>query len=597
LLLNKKKFYEKTENIQVQKQKNARKIFKLKRALKFFGSIMRNIIKSKIRNHFTIVYRNSLERPNRVYLKPSESNLDIAGQQGFVKLKSEEELEVDEESSFINTIEVRRNQMNAYLNNNSQQKGSFYGSGDDSENIKKKDDDGYTEDEDEDRLEKVKQAISKGKDPSQILEEIQLEINKMSDKLNRDDTSQQSLSLKQRIDMLTQLTNLIQLLKNYHENFNEESFPKNQHNSNTKKNFERILKSLQNLIQRLLQKLSGNSSSEIYSNKITRTLSSEQDQKSKINSEFASLAQIDEINKNITNEIESLARMIDTKKPTTNQESLNHQPTNNYETHQTQNSTTEFQSINKINILLNDMVDNIAFMNGNLSSEKSKPKKNSISLTNPEIKSKEILPASHFSKNNHSNKNNKDIQSQPNNPLTDQFNEPKPNFISNQNELEPPSFNQIQIRMGNNMSFGNKKTFKNELSLQRELNFDKSELLNFFGVLNFKIKRYNKKILLEAFDKIFDVAAKKDARMKVFAFGSIIRKDLVFDHLERMKIEVNRRVHIKNHFVFKIAKSLNTKKKKVFKVFRNLLLGNDIAYGNVSVTDAGTYVGNFVFFE
>lgn len=154
----------------------------------------------------------------------------------------------------------------------------------------------------------------------------------------------------------------------------------------------------------------------------------------------------------------------------------------------------------------------------------------------------------------------------------------------------------MQIRMNNNMSFGNKKSFQNQLSQNKESHFNRSELLNFFAVLNFKIKRYNKKLLTETFDRIFDRAACVDAKMQLFAFGSIIRKDLLFDHLDRVATEVNRRFNIKNHFVFKIAKSLNTKKKKVFRIFRNFSFGDGVGYGNVSVTDAGTYVGrSFIF--
>lgn len=150
--------------------------------------------------------------------------------------------------------------------------------------------------------------------------------------------------------------------------------------------------------------------------------------------------------------------------------------------------------------------------------------------------------------------------------------------------------------MGNNMSFGVKNPLQNQFHQNKESHFDQGELLNFFGVLNFKIKRYNKKLLLNAFDMIFNRVASMDAKMQVFAFGNIIKKDLFFDHMNRIATEVNRRYNIKNQFIFKIAKSLNTKKKKMLKMLRHFNLGNYVDYTDMSVTDAATYVGRFLYY-
>ena len=116
-------------------------------------------------------------------------------------------------------------------------------------------------------------------------------------------------------------------------------------------------------------------------------------------------------------------------------------------------------------------------------------------------------------------------------------------------------------------------------------------MLNFFGVLNFKIKRHNKKLIEYAFENLFNKAVKVESRLHVYAFGSILKKDLLFDNLKRLSTEVNRRYNIKNQFIFKFSKSLNTKKKKCLKILRVFAAGNLMDYTNMSVTDAATYVG------
>jgi hypothetical protein len=216
--------------------------------------------------------------------------------------------------------------------------------------------------------------------------------------------------------------------------------------------------------------------------------------------------------------------------------------------------------------------------------EQSKPLILQTRLIKPETNSP--LPISHFSKKKNTNSIN---------PSSNQFNELSPDFISNQKPDDPPSFEQIQIRMGNNMSFGANNSFKHQFPNKKESTLDHTELLNFFGVLNFKIKRYNRKMLLSAFDNIFNRVACMDAQMQMFAFGNIIKKDLFFDHLDRVATEVNRRYNIKNQIIFKIAKNFNTKKKKVLKALRYFSSGNYVDYTNMSVTDAATYVGILLY--
>lgn len=124
---------------------------------------------------------------------------------------------------------------------------------------------------------------------------------------------------------------------------------------------------------------------------------------------------------------------------------------------------------------------------------------------------------------------------------------------------------------------------------------EKTELLNFFGVLNFRVKKYNKNLLEKAFDCIYNKYLEKESKLQMLAFGCLVKKDKFLLDLERLSKEVIRRANSKQESIFRINKVFNSKKKYCLNMIRLFCSGNIMDYSNLSITDAGTYVGNIIF--
>lgn len=117
-------------------------------------------------------------------------------------------------------------------------------------------------------------------------------------------------------------------------------------------------------------------------------------------------------------------------------------------------------------------------------------------------------------------------------------------------------------------------------------------LINFLGLLNFKIQKKNKKIILETFDKIYDRALTNELQENLFRISKNLKKDDFFFGLAKLSIEVNRRLNIKNLFIYKMNKIFTYKKKKALKIFR--LMSRGISYDpeKISVSETNSFIGN-----
>ena len=172
------------------------------------------------------------------------------------------------------------------------------------------------------------------------------------------------------------------------------------------------------------------------------------------------------------------------------------------------------------------------------------------------------------------------------------------NYIINKKKKKQPRFPTFQdpkIMNPESVNSHNNNTmdsFKSPDSMGNS-EYTRPEFFNFYGVLNFKVRKYNKSRVSKAFDLIYERACDVDSKIRLFAFASLLKKDHVLLQLARLGTEVNRRFNAKNQNLFRMSKSLNTKKKICMRMFFRFLgpTGNQM-----DVSDAGTYVGNLSIF-
>lgn len=91
-------------------------------------------------------------------------------------------------------------------------------------------------------------------------------------------------------------------------------------------------------------------------------------------------------------------------------------------------------------------------------------------------------------------------------------------------------------------------------------------MFNFFGVLNFKLKKYNKSHLREAFEAIKDKSKDKYFHLLLKSTAMFLSKDNLILQLVKASIEVNRRNNIRNQTVFKMSRFLNLELKNVLRI-------------------------------
>lgn len=134
-----------------------------------------------------------------------------------------------------------------------------------------------------------------------------------------------------------------------------------------------------------------------------------------------------------------------------------------------------------------------------------------------------------------------------------------------------PTFNQQNIVSSgldpNSISFRKKMSNTNQRFPSNPM-YTSSEFFNFYGVLNFKVKKFNKGLLKDAFDLIFERACDVEGRHRMLAFGTLVKKDHTLLQLNRLATEVNRRFNIKNQNLFRMSKGITNKAKICLRMLR-----------------------------
>jgi hypothetical protein len=123
-----------------------------------------------------------------------------------------------------------------------------------------------------------------------------------------------------------------------------------------------------------------------------------------------------------------------------------------------------------------------------------------------------------------------------------------------------------------------------------------SEFFNFYGVLNFKVKKFNKGLLKEAFDHIFERACDAESRHRMLAFGTLVKKDNTLLQLNRLATEVNRRYNIKNQNLFRMSKGVTNKAKACLRMLRLFRKGGFRNMPSHNKSSPRGYMGSFSFF-
>ena len=145
----------------------------------------------------------------------------------------------------------------------------------------------------------------------------------------------------------------------------------------------------------------------------------------------------------------------------------------------------------------------------------------------------------------------------------------------------------------NNFNFfkNNSELFENE---NPNSNFS-PDLINFLGFVNFKIEKYNKKMKLESFEFIFNKALRNEFLNILINISQNVKKNEFLFHLAKLSVEVNRRLHIKNHFIYKMNKNSIIKRKICFKILRYFNQGIVFDADQITVSEVNTYIGKYIF--
>ena len=355
------------EQDQIIKHKERNRLQKNRRGLRYLGTILNNFFREYKRNVWTNFVRKAFSEENK--WEPKEVHLDISNHQGFLKGKeiktkmgsSERGYTREEgESSMNNTTEIRNNQMNAYIYKNGKTRGSEYNSGDEDKIKKKADFDSSFEEEG--GIQQVEMALNSGNvDSEKILAQIRSEIEKIQKRLDKDETNEEPLGIKEKIEMLTQLTHLMGLIKKYYESFKDDT---EESKRIDRKDFEQVLIILQRVIARLLHKIPTDMNGMV--NPKSRRSSQHNEEAGSVEAEqmqYDSHRLQVEMGKNLNQEMESLVNLIEPKvglKRRMGEEG-------EYDTeNKDEYGTQEMQSVTGINGLLEEMMQNLNVMNQNI---------------------------------------------------------------------------------------------------------------------------------------------------------------------------------------------------------------------------------------
>lgn len=97
---------------------------------------------------------------------------------------------------------------------------------------------------------------------------------------------------------------------------------------------------------------------------------------------------------------------------------------------------------------------------------------------------------------------------------------------------------------------------------------EKEDLFNFFGVLNFKIKKYNRDLMNQGFYEIKDKSRQEYFHLLLKSTALLASKDNIILQLVKLSIEANRRNNIRQQTVFKMSRYLNIRLKHILRILQ-----------------------------
>ena len=415
----------------------------------------------------------------------------------------------------------------------------------------------------------MKNASVSGK--MDIIKQIREEIMDINGRIVREEQEEENMGIHERIELLNRLTTLMQLLKQYYEEIHSSEKGEDDQNRN---NFEQVLQLIKKLMERLLKKMTNN----IVDSKIKGSLPdikegvSDEEEIKRLETKHRSIVKIGELTRQLTKDLEGLGNFRNFDTYADKQASDDMDPTDD-----------EFQSITAINNLLNEVVQNLNVMQDNIE-EVDEDNKNTT------------LKNSDFNNTNSRNTYFDQPHDDPKNQSTDYIDQiQKPRGIF-KTDFMKRRINSKGMAESDFKNTGMKNTYDPSWK-PSTLEFGKNvpgELINFFGVLNFKIQKYNKKLKFKSFDNIFQRAVSEELKAKLRVLGRDTKKDNFLLSLAKLSVEVNRRLHLKNHTIYKMNKGMILKRKLVLRIFRMFIRGMQYDPLSMRVSEINTYNGNSI---
>jgi hypothetical protein len=160
-------------------------------------------------------------------------------------------------------------------------------------------------------------------------------------------------------------------------------------------------------------------------------------------------------------------------------------------------------------------------------------------------------------------------------------------------------YNRNFMRRRNTSKLTNESDFKNSTQKNNydpafQINLDESkglsmEMLNFLGVFNFKLQKNIRKRVEKSFDALFYTAVTDELMDRFRILAKEIKKEDIFLSIAKLGVETNRRTHIKNQTMYRLSQALFTKKKWALRILRSGASGVPFDPNNVKMADVNAY--------
>ena len=402
-----------------------------------------------------------------------------------------------------------------------------------------------------------------------LLMRIKAEIMDINEQMLKDERDpNQDMSLPQRIELLNRLGKLMELLKKYYESQRRRG--SHHEDMAQKKNFEQVLILVKRLMETLLKKMSDDLMNSQVKNSQKKIGGEEMpdnrdDDRSFTDDDHRSLARIDQMTRQLTKDLENLIP-----------------PNYEFETlGNTQHGSItydprdkEFQSISAINNLLQEVVHNLNNINQNMDDN--------------------ILIEDGQSQTYSGIKNSTPISYSDGRTDGSKY----ADYIE-QSQNKGGLYGRGYLKKRNNSKITNESDFKNSSQKNNydpafQMNLDESkglsmEMLNFLGILNFKLQKNIRKQKEKSFDMLFYKAVTEELFDRFRMLVHEARKEKFFLSLAKLGVETNRRMYVKNQTIYRMGQTLFMKKKWAFRMLLSGGHGQPFDPNQVKMVDVNAY--------